>query len=143
MVDNCTFIGSDATSKDNAIQFGDTNASTQIDASVSITNCTFTNWRRGVSDNENKKEVKSVVISGNTFNAANAYVSAYDSISFINNTMNDSLINITSYTAASTAKVVATDNILDTGVINVIGSDLRLFTAANVTAQDGITINVA
>ena len=141
-VDNCTFIGSDNYTKDNAINFGDTNASAQINASVSITNCTFINWRRGVSDNENAKEVKSVVISGNTFEGANAYISVYSDVTFTDNVMDGSLVNITSYTNAANVTVVVTDNTLDADEYNVIGSSSKLFTAANVTAQDGVTVNV-
>ncbi len=142
-VDNCTFIGSDNYTKDNAIVFGDTNATAQIDASVSITNCTFINWRRGVSDNENLKEVKSLVISGNTFEAANVYVSVYGDVTFTDNEMDGSLVSITSYTNSANVKVVVTDNELDAELDgdNVIGSANRLFTAANVTAQEGMTVN--
>ncbi len=141
IVDNCTFIGSDNYTKDNAVMFGDTNASSQIDASVSITNCAFTNWRRGVSDNENAKEVKSVVISGNNFEGANAYISVYSDVTFTDNVMDGSLVNITSYTNAANVKVVVIDNVLDSNVINVIGSASKMFGIANVTAQEGIIVN--
>ena len=142
-VDNCTFIGSDNYTKDNAVMFGDTNNSSQIDASVSITNCNFINWRRGVSDNENAKEVKSVVISGNTFDGANAYISVYSEVTFTDNVMDGSLVNITSYTNAAAVKVVVDNNTLDADQYNVIGSASKLFTAANVTAQEGIVVNTA
>ncbi len=141
IVDNCTFIGSDNYTKDNAVNIGDINSSAQINVTASITNCTFTNWRRGVSDNENAKELKSVVIDGNTFNAANVYVSAYESATFTNNKMNGSCINITSYTNAANAKAVVTNNTLDAEAYNVIGGGSRTFTAANVTAQDDIIVN--
>ncbi len=141
-VDNCTFIGSDNYTKDNAIVFGDyAQAPAQIDASVSITNCAFINWRRGVSDNENAKEVKSVVISGNTFEGANAYVSAYGDVTFTDNRMDASLVSITSYTNAANTVVTATGNVLDADVVNVIGSVSKVFGLANVTAQDGIIVN--
>ena len=143
IVDNCTFIGSDNYTKDNAVMIGDTNASVQINASAIITNCTFENWRRGVSDNENAKEVKSIVISGNTFESANVYVSAYESVSFTGNTMSDACVNITSYTNAANVKVVVTDNALDEeyASYNVIGSASKLFTIANVVAQSDIKVN--
>ena len=143
-VDNCTFIGSDNYTKDNAVMIGDTNDSAQINASATITNCTFTNWRRGVSDNENAKELKSIVISGNTFTSANVYVSAYESVSFTGNAMDDSCVNITSYTNAANTKVVVTGNTLDADLAdsNVVGSASKKFTATNVTAQAGITVNV-
>jgi hypothetical protein len=81
------------------------------------------------------------VISGNSFDGAPVYVSAYEDITFTNNTMKGSLVNITSYTNAANAKVVATENTLDANVYNVIGSAGKIFTSANVTAQEGITIN--
>ena len=142
-VDNCTFVGSDDANitKDNAFVIGDTNSSAQIDADVVITNCTFTNWRRGVSDNENAKEVKSIVLDGNTFNNANVYISAYDNVKVINNKCDGSLINITSYTNTANVKVTATGNTLDATKTNVIGSASKVFTAANVEAQEGFIVS--
>ena len=67
-------------------------------------------------------------------------VSAYESVEFTNNDMDASCINITSYTDAANAKVVATDNKLDETQDNRIGSASKLFTAANVTAQDDIEV---
>ena len=142
-VDNCTFIGPNDTAitTDNAIQMGDTNATAQIDATVTITNCTFINWRRGASDNENAKEVKKVVLSNNTFTNANVYVSAYESVEVTNNKCEDSLINITSYTNAANVKVTATENTLDTALENTIGSSSKVFSAVNVNAQDGFKVS--
>ena len=143
VVDRCTFIGSDNYTKDNAVVIGDINTSAQINVTASITNSTFINWRRGISDNENAKELKSVVISGNSFDKANVYVSAYESVTFTGNVMEDSLISITSYTNAANVKVVATGNVLDAdyAVYNVIGSASKVFGAANVTAQDDFVVN--
>ncbi len=142
-VDNCTFIGPNDTTinKDNAIQIGDTNASSQIDADVVITNCTFTNWRRGVSDNENAKEVKNVTLSGNTFNTAPVYVSAFANVEITGNKFDNGLVNITSYTNAANVKVVATENELDADCYNTIGSASKLFTKANVNAQEGFIVS--
>lgn len=139
-VDNCIFIGNNAHAKDNAIVVGDDNSSAQLNYNASITNCTFNNWRRGISDNENAKEVKSLLIEGNTFTNAPVYVSAYESIAFMGNKMNNSLANITSYTAAATAKVTATGNTLDANQTNVIGSSSKKFNSANVEAQEGFTV---
>lgn len=141
IVDNCTFIGSDNYSKDNAIVVGDTNATAQINASVSITNCEFINWRRGISDNENAKEIKSIVVSGNTFTNSNVYVSAYESVSFTNNVMSGCLVNVTSYTNSANATVVLTGNTLDLTQESVIGGASKVFAIANVTAQEGVFVN--
>ena len=141
-VDGCTFVGPNDTNitKDNAIMVGDTNVSAQIDADVAITNCTFTNWRRGVSDNENAKEINSILLDANTFNSANIYVSAYNDVKVIGNTFNESLVNITSYTNAANVTVTATGNTLDVDNYNSIGSSKYMFTAENVEAQDGFTV---
>ena len=141
VVDNCTFIGNTALSNTRAIVYGEGQTSAQYDAEVSITNCTFVNWKRGITDNENAKDIKSVVVEGNTCTNAPVYVSAYGTATVVNNTMNGSLINITSYSAAATAKVVATGNVLDAAKYNVVGSASKLFDAANVTVQEGFVVN--
>lgn len=141
-IDNCKFIGNDAHAKDNAVVFGDTNVSTQLNYEVSITNCTFNNWRRGVSDNENAKEVKKVTMSGNTFTNASAYISVYESVAFTGNIMSGSQANITSYTNSANVKVKAVDNTLDADMYNVIGgAGGKIFTAANVEAQEGFVVH--
>ena len=57
--------------------------------------------------------------------------------------MDGGFVNITSYTNAANVKVVVTGNTLDTDYdgYNVVGSAKRLFTASNVTAQEGMTVN--
>lgn len=141
VVDNCTFIGNANINKSTAVIFCEGNNTSKIDESVSITNSKFSDWtRRGISDNENAKDVKSVVIEGNTCTAANVYVSAYKNIEFVGNTMNNSLVNLTSYTSAETAKVKATGNTLDSSQTNVIGSSSKKFEASNVEAQEGFTV---
>jgi len=89
-VDNCTFIGNPAITNTRAIIFGEGAGDDAGDLEVSITGSTFTNWKNGISDNENAQDVKSVDISGNTFNNANVSVSAKESISFTNNKLDSS-----------------------------------------------------
>ncbi len=142
LIDNCSFIGSENYTKDNAVVIGDSNVSSQIDIKAEITNSEFTNWRRGISDNENAKEVREINISDNKFTNANVYVSAYGNIRFDGNEMDNSLINITSYTNAANAKVNAQNNTLDSDLsdYNVIGSSSKKFNAENVNAQDGFVV---
>lgn len=140
-VEKCTFIGNTNYSKANAIVFGDKSGVAQHDYSATISDCSFTNWSRGISDNENANEVKSVVVSGNTCTNAHIYVSAYESITATNNVMGNSAINITSYSNAANAKVVATGNTLDAEQYNIIGSANKLFTKTNVEAQEGFIVN--
>ena len=143
VVDNCKFIGNQNASKSSAIYYAEGNRNEKIDMVVSVKNSIFTNWtRRGISDSENGEDIKSVVIEGNTFTNAHVYVSAYENITFVGNTMSSSLMNITSYTSASTAKVKAMGNTLDAEMNNVIGSPTKKFNAANVEAQNGIVVNV-
>ena len=141
IVDNCTFIGNTAVSNTRAIIFGEGQTSNQFDAEVSITNCTFVNWKRGITDAESGRECKTVVIEGNTCENAPIYVSAYESVTVMNNTMSGCLINVTSYTAAGSAKVVVTGNVLDASKYNVVGSASKLFDAANITVQEGFVVN--
>ena len=144
IVDNCTFIGNTALSNARAIIFGEGNkGGTQYDAEVVITNSKFVNFRKGVTDNENGTDIKKVTVSGCTFDNADVYLSAYECATFTDNTMTGSQINVISYTALSTAKVVVTGNVLDSAEDNIIGNVSKLFTAANVTAQDGVIVNVA
>ncbi len=140
-VDNCTFIGNPALSKTRAIIFGEGQSAAPYDAEISITNCTFVNWKRGITDNENGADVKTVVIENNTCTNAHIYASAYENITVVNNTMSGSEINITSYSAAATAKVLAQGNVLDENQANMIGSASKQFTAANVDCQEGFVVN--
>ena len=57
--------------------------------------------------------------------------------------MEDSCVNITSYTNAANAAVDVTGNTLDANYAsyNVVGSSSKLFGAANVKAQDEMTVN--
>ena len=141
IVDNCTFIGNTAVSNTRAIIFGEGQTANQFDAEISITNCTFVNWKRGITDAESLRECKTVVIEGNTCENAPIYVSAYESVTVMNNTMSGCLINVTSYTAAGSAKVVVTGNVLDASKYNVVGSTSKLFDAANITVQEGFVVN--
>ena len=142
LIDNCSFIGSENYTKDNAVVIGDSNATPQIDIKAEITNSEFINWRRGVSDNENAEELREINISDNKFTDANVYVSAYGNIRFDGNEMDNSLINITSCTNAANAKVNAQNNTLDSDLsdYNVIGSSSKKFNAENVNAQDGFVV---
>lgn len=137
-VDNCVFIGNANLTNTRGIIFGEGVSAAESNMIVSITNSTFTNWRRGVTDNENAKDAKDVTISNNTFNNAHAYISAHDSVVFNGNTMNNSAANIRTYTKAADAKVVATDNTLDANLADY--NVIRDFVAENVECQDGFTV---
>lgn len=107
-VDNCIFIGNPAITNTRAIIFGEGAGDDAGNLEVSITGSTFTNWKNGISDNENSQDVKSVDISGNTFNNANVSVSARESIVFTNNKLDSSssalLHSYTNKVAGSTEK---------------------------------------
>ena len=138
-VDNCTFIGSDNISIDCAIMVGFDNNRAQIDSTVVITNSTFTNWKRGVSDNMNAKEVESITVSGCTFNNASAVFSAYKSMTFTNNKMfgSEYEFDMRSYTAAATATAVATGNTFDGTPAK---KNIAKLDPANVIAQEEVDI---
>lgn len=110
-VENCTFIGNAAYTNTRAIIFGEGGQS-MPEVDISVTNCTFKNWRQGVTDNENAKDVKTVTITGSTFEDAGVNISASDRITFTGNTLTNGYVTITSYTEDTQLYVVATGNTL-------------------------------
>ena len=141
VIDECEFIGN-ANYNTRGIIYGEGQTNSQFDASITITNSKFTNWKRGLTDNENAKDVKNVVVKGTIFSNAPVYISAYETITFVNNTMDNTWVNITSYTSPETLKVNAVGNSLDKDYsqYNVIGSSSKKFSATNVEAQNGFTV---
>ena len=135
-VDNCKFIGNAAARR--GIIFGEGAADKNF--AVSISNSTFIDWARGITDNENGNDIKDVTVKSNNFVNAPVYISAYEAMEFTENHLDNSLVNITSYTSAPTVKVKATGNTLDTSFDNIIGHPSRKFSVANVEAQAGFTV---
>ena len=111
-VDGCTFIGNGAENNTRAIIFGEGAGAAVGDVEVKVTNSTFRDWKRGLSDNENSQDVKSVIATGNTFTNAGVNISAKEAITFTGNTVSGAYVKLTSYTAVDTAKVIATGNTL-------------------------------
>ena len=81
------------------------------ESEIVVTNSSLTGTRRAISDNENGKDVKSVVITGTTLKA-NVNVSAYDLVTFSNNTVEGGYVDIRSYTADAKLDVTAIGNTL-------------------------------
>ena len=126
-VDGLTIIGS----AKYGIIFGEGSSATDLAAAeIVITNSTLTGTRRAISDNEGGKDVKSVVITGNTLNA-NVAVSASESIVFNNNTANGE-VDLRSYAADNVLTVKAQGNTLTAGAKNYIY-------AKNIDAQPEFT----
>ena len=98
-VDNCSFIGNGSANNTRAIIFGEGAGAATADVVISITNSTFTGWKRGVSDNENAQNAKSVTLTGNNFTDASVNISASESVAFTGNTVtgSNSEVIITSY----------------------------------------------
>ena len=132
VVDNCEFIGNSEVTNSRAIIFGEGQSKT-YDASVSVTNCKFVDWRRGVTDNENASDVKEVFVNNNTFNNASVALSAYETVQFNGNNLSGADVKIVSYTASSTVSVTALDNVLSV-------NGLYEIEAANVNAQKGFIV---
>ena len=140
-VDNCEFIGNPSVTNTRGIIFGEGHPSnTFYDATVSITNCNFVNWRRGITDNENATDVKEVLINNNNFDNANVGISAYEKITFNGNKMYQADVNITSYTASCDVTVQALENSLYPYGTYEIGSAKYKFNEANVNAP-GFTVS--
>ena len=138
-VTNCTFIGNDAYTLDEAIVIAETIADKQVNVTAVITDCSFINWNYGVSDNMNAKEVKSITVSDCYFENASVGISAYENVTFTKNEMTGAgyKFSITSYTAKATAKAVATGNTFagTPEKVEILNLD-----SANVTAQDGVAL---
>ncbi|MBR3786673.1 MAG: hypothetical protein IKJ77_09720 [Firmicutes bacterium] len=136
-VDNCTFIGNSAATRARAIMFGEV-AGEPNASDVVVNKSNFTNWYRGVVDNMNGKDVKSVELTGNTFTNADVYVSASDEVVFNNNTMNTSGVDIRSYSAENKLSVEANGNTLaapESGKTNSI-------IAKEINAQEGFELPI-
>ena len=106
-VDGCTFIGNEAYGADEAISVGEGHTAKQTPVTVTVTNSTFDgSWRRAISDNESaSREIQSYVITGNTFGAM-VNVSAYESITFTGNVVNDGVrVILVSYTNADGVQI--------------------------------------
>ena len=137
-VDGCTFIGNGASNNTRAIIFGEGSGAAVGNLVVSITNSTFEGWKRGVSDNENAQDVKSVEISGCEFTNAGVSISAAESIIFTGNTVSGAPVAITSYSATNALEVVATGNTLDAKQSNWISaSDVTIDETFGAVAKIG------
>ncbi len=111
-VDGCTFIGKGSGNNNRAIIFGEGAGANVGNLVISVTNSKFSNWKRGISDNENGQDVKSVTITGNEFADAGVNVSASETVTFTGNTVNGGDVIIVSYANNNKLNVTATDNTL-------------------------------
>ena len=112
-VDGCTFIGKDATLNCRAIIFGEGAGTNVGNLAISVTNSKFSNWMRGITDNENGQDVKTATITGNTLENAAVYVSAKENVTFTGNTVEGAYVDIRSYTANNSLNVTAKENDLE------------------------------
>ena len=138
-VDGCKFIGKDETLNCRAIIFGEGAGANVGNLAISITNSEFINWKRGITDNENAQDVKTVTITGNTLTDAGVGVSAKETVTFTGNTVAGAYVNIKSYTAGNSLNVVATDNTLEENTetaYNVINA------GGTINAQEGFNASL-
>ena len=112
-VDGCKFIGKDESLNCRAIIFGEGAGANVGNLAIAITNSEFINWKRGITDNENAQDVKTVTITGNTLTDAGVGVSAKETVTFTGNTVAGAYVNIKSYTAGNKLAVTATGNTLE------------------------------
>ena len=136
-VNGCKFIGKDKTLNCRAIIFGEGAGTNVGNLEISITDCNFVNWRRGITDNENGDDVKNVTITGNTLTNSAVYVSAYNNVTFTGNTVTDAYVNIKSYTADNKLKVTATGNELTENTGTTYNS---IDAGGVVVAQEGFVV---
>ena len=141
-VDGCKFIGKDESLNCRAIIFGEGAGANVGNLAISITNSEFINWKRGITDNENAQDVKTVTITGNTLTDAGVGVSAKETVTFTGNTVAGAYVNIKSYTDGNKLAVTATGNTLEANTdaaYNVInaGGAVKADEGFNVVAKGG------
>ena len=121
VVENCNLIGNGS---GYGVIFGEGAGAANIgNVTATVTNSTFTNWAKGVSDNANAQDAKSVSITGSTFDNADVNVSAKETVTFTGNTVDDGSVIIHTYTANSDLAVTATGNTLDADEVNKIKAE--------------------
>ena len=138
-VDGCKFIGKDETLNCRAIIFGEGAGANVGNLAISITNSEFINWKRGITDNENAQDVKTVTITDNKLTDAGVGVSAKETVTFTGNTVAGAYVNIKSYTASNSLNVVATGNTLEENTetaYNVINA------GGTINAQEGFNASL-
>ena len=118
-VTNCKFIGSETITNSRAIIFGEGSQNIP-ETDINISECTFKNWRYGVTDNENGKDVGNVTVTGNIFENSSVQISASSKVVFDKNTLTDGGVIITSYTDVEGVSVQAVNNTLDADKDNKI-----------------------
>lgn len=120
-VDGCKFIGNPAVTNSRAIIFGEGERDKISELEARIIACEFTDWTKGLTDNENGGQVKLVGVNGSKFNNAKVTISAAETIHFNNNEVFDCAVDIRSYLTDTSALVVkAAGNTLDDEYVNAI-----------------------
>lgn len=140
-VDNCTLIGNGGSAR-YAVIVGE-GATAIGDVTANITNSTFKDWIKGVTDNMNGQDMKEFAITGCTFDNTDVIISAKDNVTFTGNNMSsNSYVNITSYTVPNNVQVVANNN---TNLAANTETECNQIAAplANINAQDGFLTPVA
>ena len=138
-VENCNFIGSETNTNARAIIFGET--ADNNDAEIVVSRCTFTNFRYGVTDNLNGKDVASVEVTGSEFSNASINVSASEEVVITDNVVDGGFVKVTSYTQSpeQNLTVTVTGNTLDED----FAADNQIQAGTVINAQDGFTLPVA
>ena len=140
-VDNCTLIGNGTTAR-YAVIVGE-GATAIGDVTANITNSTFKDWIKGVTDNMNGQDMKEFAVTGCTFDNTDVIISAYEKVTFTGNNMSsNSYVNISSYSVPNNVSVTANDN---TNLAANTETEYNQIAAplANINAQDGFLTPVA
>ena len=144
-VENFTFIGNGTTARYGVI-FGEGAGAAISNVTATVTGSTFENTSYGVSDNRNGQDAKSVTVTDSTFTNAAVLLSASESVTFNDNTVEGKGVSITSYSSTNELAVTATGNTLDADEDNeivaaTITTDTNDFaTTGTLTAPAGYTV---
>ena len=137
-VDKFTFIGN-GSSPQYGVIFSE-GASDASNVTAEITNSSFTNVSAGVSDNRNDKDVKSIVVTGNTFVNSGTYLRASEEVDFSNNSVNGGKITIGSFAASDEVAVTATGNTLGANTTVTVSKAATVTTDSNAFAAPDATL---
>ena len=138
-VTDCNFIGSETYANARAIIFGET--AEHNDAAIVVSGCTFKNFKYGVTDNLNGKDVASVEVKDSEFANASINVSASEEVIITGNEVEDGFVKVASYTQSPEQSLTVTvkDNVLDED----FAADNQIQAGAIIDAQEGFALPVA
>ena len=138
-VTGCNFIGSETATNARAIIYAE--GAQNNDAVIVVSGCTFKNFRYGVVDNMNGKDVASVTITESKFDNASVQVSASKKVTITDNELDGGYVKVSSYTQSPEQNLTVTvkGNNLD----EAFAADNQIQAGTIIDAQEGFILPAA